>query len=176
MLDNLEEKTGKSLETWIEICKKKSFSKHSEIVKFLKEEHGITHGFANTIALKTRETDAGSIDDSELIANQYKGKESLLPIKESLDQYISELGSDIQKAPKKANISYRRKVQFALVQPSTKSRVDLGLKLKGIANEGKLESSGPFGTMCTHRIQLHSAKDIDQEVRDWIAKAYEMAG
>ncbi len=176
MLENLKEKTGKSLEEWTALIGSKKFEKHGQIVKFLKEEHGITHGFANTIALKSREADASSIDDAELITGQYKGKESLLPIKDKLEIFIKTLGKDIEIAPKKASISYRRKTQFALVQPTTKSRVDLGLKLKGIENQGKLESSGPFGTMCTHRIQLTSVDEIDQEVLDWVKEAYERAG
>jgi predicted transport protein len=176
MLENLKEKTGKSLEEWIALLEPKKFKKHGHIVKFLKEEHGITHGFANTIALKAREADAGSIDDNELITGQYRGKESLLPIKDQLEVFIKKLGEDVEIAPKKSSISYRRKTQFALIQPTTKSRVDLGLKLKGIENQGKLEGSGPFGTMCTHRIQLTSVDEIDQEVLGWVKEAYERAG
>ena len=49
MIDNMPEKTGKSLDEWKRLLKTKEFSKHSEAVKFLKEEFGVTHGFANTI-------------------------------------------------------------------------------------------------------------------------------
>ncbi len=49
MIDNMPEKTGKSLDQWKTILKEKVFVKHSEGVNFLKKEHGITHGFANTI-------------------------------------------------------------------------------------------------------------------------------
>ena len=49
MIDNMPEKTGKSLQEWRAILNKKQFEKHSQAVKFLKEEHGVTHGFANTI-------------------------------------------------------------------------------------------------------------------------------
>ena len=48
MIDNMPEKTGRSLEEWFAVLKAKSFSKHSEAVKYLKEEFGVTHGFANT--------------------------------------------------------------------------------------------------------------------------------
>ena len=49
MIDNMPEKTGKSLDEWKKLLKSKTFAKHSEAVKFLKEDHGVTHGFANTI-------------------------------------------------------------------------------------------------------------------------------
>jgi len=44
MIDNMPEKTGKSLDEWKLLLSEKSFSKHSEGVKFLKSEHGVTHG------------------------------------------------------------------------------------------------------------------------------------
>jgi len=55
MIDNMPEKTGKSLEEWKVVLSKQSFSKHSEGVKYLKSEHGVTHGFANTIVTLSKE-------------------------------------------------------------------------------------------------------------------------
>ncbi len=37
MIENMPEKTGKSLEEWKKVLISKNFSKHSEAVKFLKE-------------------------------------------------------------------------------------------------------------------------------------------
>ena len=54
MLKNITEKTGKPLEEWIKIVKKKSFLRHSEIVTFLKEQFSLTHGYANLIARKSK--------------------------------------------------------------------------------------------------------------------------
>ncbi|GAA0783451.1 hypothetical protein GCM10009193_02890 [Shewanella aestuarii] len=48
----------------------------------------------------------------------------------------------------------------------------MGLKLKGAEVQGRLEDSGPFGTMCTHRIQLNNISDVDAELIEWLAKAY----
>ena len=70
----------------------------------------------------------------------------------------------------------RRKRQFALVQPSTKTRIDLGLKIKDKEISGRLESSGPFGTMCTHRVKITDVKEIDNDVLAWLKEAYEKAG
>ena len=69
-------------------------------------------------------------------------------------------------------MSLIRKHQFALIKPATKTRIDLGLKLKGKSTEGRLGNSGPFGTMCTHRVQLSSVKEVDNEVLGWIKEAY----
>ena len=169
MIENMPEKTGKKLEEWFQLLTKENFEKHSKAVLYLKTEHDVTHGFANTIVTLFREKTEPSED---LLSLQYKGKESLKPIYEMLVSKINKLGDDIVITPKKASVSFIRNKQFALIKPATKTRIDLGLKLKGIEVQGRLETSGPFGTMCTHRIQLNSLSDVDDEVIEWISKAY----
>lgn len=170
MINNIPEKTGKKLEEWIELLNEKNFQKHTEAVKFLKTEHGVTHGFANTIVTLSKENN-GTCEDLVLI--QYKGKESLKPLYELLISTTENFGSDVVITPKKGSVSLIRKNQFALIKPATKTRIDLGLKLKGVEVQGCLENSGPFGTMCTHRIQLKNISDIDSEVIKWLSMAYE---
>ncbi len=170
MINNMPEKTGKSLEEWIKILKTKNFTKHGEAVKFLKSEHQVTHGFANTIVSLSKEKNE---TPDNLISNQYKGKENLLPIYEKLVDEISKFGDDIVNTPKKTSVSIIRKHQFALIKPATKTRIDLGLKLKDKPTAGRLGDSGPFGTMCTHRVQLTSPDEVDTEVLAWLKEAYE---
>lgn len=170
MIDNMPEKTGKSLDEWKSLLGKQTFAKHSEAVNFLKKEHGVTHGFANTIVSLSKE-DAST--DEDLVENQYKGKEALLPIYDRLISTVSDFGSDVEIVPKKGSVSVKTKKQFALIKPATKSRIDLGLKLKDVSPEGRLETSGPFGTMCTHRVQVKSDSEIDGELIDWLKLAYE---
>ncbi len=170
MIDNMPEKTGKKLEEWIQLLARENFEKHSVAVKFLKTEHGLTHGFANTIVTLSKEKDTPSED---LVVNQYSGKESLKPIYDKLISIVEEFGDDVVITPKKGSVSLIRKIQFALIKPATKTRIDLGLKLKGIEIQGRLENSGPFGAMCTHRIQLQNISDINDEVIKWLSIAYE---
>ena len=66
--------------------------------------------------------------------------------------------------------------QFALLQPSTKSRLDIGLNIKGQKPESKLEAGGSWNAMCTHRIRIEKPEDIDDETIQWLKKAYETAG
>jgi hypothetical protein len=89
MTENLHKNTGKTLEDWITIVKKENLVKHGEMVSFLKEQHALTHGFANLIALKAKGSDAGSAENQDdLIVSQYKGKEHLKPI---YDKLLSEI-------------------------------------------------------------------------------------
>ena len=169
MISNMPDKTGKSLQEWHSILKTKGFTKHSEAVNFLKKEYKVTHGFANTIVSLSKDE---AQDDEELVRIQYQGKEALIPMYESLLKTIKGFGNDITITPKKTSVSIIRKRQFALIKPGTKSRIDLGLKLKNEPVQGRLESSGPFGAMCTHRIQLTHLDQVDEEVRAWLQEAY----
>ena len=61
------------------------------------------------------------------------------------------------------------------MQPSTATRLDVGLNLKGVAPAGRLEASGSFNAMCTHRVRVESAAAADKELIGWLKKAYEAA-
>ena len=103
MLENLHKNTGKTLPQWVDEVKKLNFEKHGQIMKHLKEGLGLTHGFANLIALKTLATDAGSFENKDdLIDIQYKGKEHFRPIYDRLIEEISKFGDDIEISPKMA--------------------------------------------------------------------------
>lgn len=173
MEQGLIEKTGKSLDHWIKVVQKQKLEKHKAIIDYLKSEHGFTHGFANFVALKARGADAASHDADDLVTNQYKSKEALKPIYDQLIKEISKLGDDITITPKKDSVSLIRQRQFALIKPATKARIDLGLKLKDKPTNERLGNSGPFGTMCTHRVQITDLKEVDKELMDWIKEAYD---
>jgi hypothetical protein len=173
MIANFKAKTGKTLDQWIAIAKKSGAAKHGEIVKLLKSDHGMTHGFANLVAHKTLRSDAGSISEStDLVAAQYAGdKAALKPIYDALIKAAKSCGA-MEVAPKKAYVSLRRSKQFAIIQPSTRTRVDLGLNIKGEPPKGRLEMSGSFNAMVSHRVKLEKVADVDKDVKAWIRKAW----
>lgn len=177
MINNLQKNTGKSLEDWISIVQKEKLLKHGEIVKYLKTNHEFTHGFANLVAHKALQTDAGSAADSDdLIQKQYKGKEHWLPTYESLKKEITAFGKDVEFAPKNAYVSIRRKKQFAMLIPATKTRFDIGINLKGQEPMGLLEADTKSSGMVSHRIVINHEEQYSSEIIDWLRKAYEAAG
>ena len=176
MIDNLQKNTGKSLDQWIAVVRKENFAKHGEIIAFLKEKHGFTHGFANLVAHRARQSDANSVENKDdLITAQYKGKEHFQPIYDRLIAVAKSFGSDVEVAPKNNYVSLRRKKQFATLNPATKTRFEIGINLKGQPPQGRLEAEKP-NAMCSHKINLASESDIDEEVIGWIKTAYENAG
>lgn len=175
MLANLEAKTGKSLEEWVEIARGTGLGKHGQLVSALKKDHGLTHGYANLIAQKSLGGSSMDAAPDDLVAGQYSGKkEGLRPIYDFLIEQVLAFG-DVDPSPKKAYVSLRRNKQFGLVQPSTATRVDVGLNLKGKDPSDRLEMSGSFNSMCTHRVRLTSVSDVDDELVGWLREAWEKA-
>lgn len=175
MLDNLPAKTGKTLAQWLAITKKLKLQKHGEVVETLKSDHGVTHGFANLIAhhhfAKGLVSDTGALVDA-----QYAGpKSALRPIYNAVIKFVKTLGADVEISPKKTYVSLRRRKQFALIQASTKDRVDLGLNLKGMPATERLEPSGSFNAMVSHRVRLTAVSDIDQQLENWLQAAFDAA-
>lgn len=174
---SMKEKTGKDLAEWVTIARASGIAKHKALVDHLKSDHGLTHGYANTIALKSFESDAGSIGDDALMAAMFEGpKATLRPIYDALVEKITMFGGDVSLVPKKGYVSIRRAKQFAIAQPSTRDRFDLGLSLKGVDANGRLESAGSWNAMVTHRVRLASLEEVDAEVVGWLCQAYDGAG
>ena len=176
MIANMPEKTGKPMEDWLKVVSASGLEKHGAIVKLLKTDHGMTHGFANLVAHTALKSAASTTDESsdDLVAAQYSGaKADLKPIYDAVIAYVQALGGDVEFAPKKASVSLRRSKQFALVTPATKTRVDLGINIKGKAPEGRLEASK--NAMCTHVVKLTAASELDDEVKSWLKEAYSAA-
>ncbi len=176
MVRNIEEKTGKSLDAWVKLAKKAKLSKHGQIVKHLKGE-GLTHGYANLVAHHALGGVPSTVTgDDALVDAQYAGaKADLRPIYDALVKAVRGFGKDVEIAPKKAYVSLRRSKQFGLIQPSTKTRVDVGINRKGAKAKGRLEASGSFNSMVSHRVRVSDASEVNGELVGWLKDAYEDA-
>lgn len=167
---NLQEKTGRTMPEWFTVLAATGLEKHTELMNFLKSEHGISHGFANGIALQFRSRDESQAED-DLVAAQYAGaKSALLPVYEKVLAAASALGADVAIAPKKTSVSLRRAKQFAVVEVPSAKRIQLGLQLKGEAPTERLLA---WGGMCSHKVFLTSTDEVDAELLGWLREAYE---
>jgi hypothetical protein len=178
MIEQLAGKTGKSFPEWQKLIRAGKFSKHGEIMKFLKGQHGVTHGYANQIALEAlRPAGAPAPGSDDLVAAQYTGKKaSLKPIYEKLVALLQRIDGDVEFAPKKAYVSVRKAKQFAIIQPTTATRLDVGINLKGQAPTARLENSGSFNSMVSHRVRISNMDEIDSELETWLRNAWQAAG
>lgn len=176
MVANLKAKTGRALPEWVALVRGSGLDKHGQIVAMLKADHGLGHGYANLIAQTAMQGDGPAPGGGDLVAAMYAGeKQQLLPIWAAVEKAVRAFGAEVEIAPKKTYVSLRRSKQFALVQPTTKTRVDVGLCLKGEAPGPRLEAAGSFNSMVSHRVRLEKPAEVDAELVAWLKKAYDLA-
>jgi hypothetical protein len=173
---NIEAQTGASVADWVARVRAEGLARHGGMVAWLKTAHGLSHSHANHIAKRALEVSTPGADGDPVAHLFEGGKEVLRPLYDRLAAEALRLGPDVEISPKKANASVRRARQFALIQPTTRTRLDLGLILRGREAAGRLEASGSFNAMFTHRVKLAAAEDIDAEVLAWLKDAYAEAG
>jgi len=183
MAENLKKNTGKSLAQWAKVAKASGLTKHGDVVRFLKTKHELGHGYANLIAHEAKGSAGAASNrtasaDGDLVEAQYAGpKADLKPIYDALIKKVEAFGTDIEIAPKKAYVSLRRSKQFALIQPSTKTRIDVGINLKELPKNAteRLEVSGSFNSMVSHRVRVEGVKGVDKELIAYLREAYDRA-
>jgi hypothetical protein len=175
-LKNIQTKTKRSLDELSAIVKKSGLTKHGEIREMLKRDLGLGHGDANRLAHFVMGADrAKGASTDEVLDEIYSGgKAELRPIHYKLIAAIETFGP-FETAPKKAYVSLRRKKQFAMIGPGTRSRVEVGLNAKGLEPGPRLVSM-PAGGMCQYKVFVSNAGEVDDELLAWIRQAFDDAG
>jgi Domain of unknown function (DUF4287)/Domain of unknown function (DUF5655) len=168
---NIEQATGRSVDAWVALARATGMERHGEIVAWLKDVHGFSHGNANLIALQAKNGSAASGD--ELVDAMYSGARSTIrPLHDHVIELARSFGADVELAPKKAYVSLRRSKQFGTVGPGPGGQLEIGLNLKGEEPGARLQMAGG---MCTHRVRLSSGDEIDDHVIGWLRAAYDRA-
>jgi Domain of unknown function (DUF5655) len=169
----IRELPGRPVEEWIAML---PAGTHRERKAFLMEK-GLSSNHAGAVLWWEKNGAAIEAGGGELIDRQYSGgKEALRPIYERVAEVIAGL-EGVEVGPRGTYVSFGRPQQFALVQPSTKTRVDLGLRLPGARAGDRLREAGSFGSgNITHRVALAAPEDVDAELEGWLRDAYEARG
>jgi hypothetical protein len=180
-IDNIQKKTGKTLEELAALAKNSGLSKHGEIREMFKTELGLGHGDANTLVHVVLQSDgqraaeAKGLSGDAVLDEIYTGpKAALRPIHEKLLAEISQFG-EFEVLPKKNDVSLRRKKQFAMIGPATNTRVEVGLNIKDLAAAERLLEQ-PKGSMCNYIVRVTEAAQVDAQLFAWLKQAYESAG
>ncbi len=176
---NIQKRTGKSLEELFALLRASGLVKHGELRDMLKRDHGMGHGDANTLVhvyvqsqQPAAETPQG---EGDVLDALYAGpKAALRPIHDVLMEAVHGFG-DFEIAPKKTYVSLRRKKQFAMIGPATKTRVEVGLNMKGLDGTARLLAQ-PAGGMCQYKVHLTDPAEVDAELIGWLRTAFDAAG
>ena len=180
-LKNIQAKTGKTLGQLGEVLRKSGFTTHGELRDVAKREFGLGHGDANTLVHAVLKSDGASAaaatgaSADDVLAEIYSGpKAALRPIHDAFMAGLAGFG-EFEIGPKKGYVSLRRKKQFAMIGPGTKTRVDIGINMKGVKGTGRLVELPPGG-MCQYKVAVTDAKEIDKELLGWVRQAFDAAG
>ncbi len=173
ILAKLPEKTGRTLAEWTVLVEAAGPMEKKARVARLKAEHELGTVTAQVIVGKID----GSVDvyeDQEgLVNGQYGGpKAALRPLYETLIAMGRALGEDVTVKPCRTYVTLSRRSQFAVIQPTTRTRIDLGLSLRGVDCDLTPVKNLGGGEAITHRIPVAAAADIRPAVRKWLTKAY----
>ncbi len=176
-LDNIQAKTGKSVNDFRALADEKGLVKHAAIMEWLKTEFGLGHGHATAMTHQILQRAEDTSSTEENIAKLFAGNKSKWRRSfDTLTEAIAKFGTDTEMAPTSSYISLLRSgKKFAIVQPSTPERFDIGIKLKGIEPSGRLAAAGSWNNMVTHRVQISDPAQVDSEVIAWLKQAYEAA-
>jgi hypothetical protein len=121
-----------------------------------------------------REVTLTPADADELIAGQYADRPQLRPILDAVLAALPPLGA-VTAAARRTCVSFvspRR--TFAAAEATTKSRVDLGLRIDGVEPVGRLLAAKNLNVGSMNlRIALTAPDDVDEEVRGWLRRAYD---
>jgi hypothetical protein len=182
----LKEKTGRSLDEWIALIKKQGPKDEKACREWLKSKHKLGTNSATWLAERAagkggEEDDPGIylVTAVQYVEDQYSGaKSALRPIYDRLLELGKGIGDDAKACPCKTMVPFYRNHVFAQIKPSTNTRVDLGFALahhKGKLPKRLIDTGGlAKKDRITHRIEIKSISEIDDEVKRWLKIAYDL--
>ncbi len=180
----LKQKTGRSLDEWIKLIKHEGPPTEVARREWLKQEYSLGTNSAWWLAERSVGKGAELDDPDEYlkaaekyVAEMFAGKkEHLRPIYEAALKLGLSMGQDTKACPCQTIVPLYRKHVFAQIKPTTQTRIDFGLALGDTKKTPKrLIDTGGFAKKdrITHRFEITSLKDIDDEVKKWLKIAYD---
>jgi hypothetical protein len=168
----LQERTGVDVAAWNQRIQTQQLNDEKALRAWLTEQ-GVT-GYAQNLLVMERfgYPDFMQASAEELIQGQYADRPQLRPIFEAILGAVAGLG-DVTIQARKTYVSLMTtRRTFARVQPTTKQRVDLALRLEGQKPGVRLQPSRIHASTPL-QISLTTTDEVDAEVLDWLQKACE---
>lgn len=185
----LKDKTGRSVDEWVKLLHKEGPETEEERRDWLKKEHKLGTNAAWWLAERSfgkgdeEDTPEGYLKIAPVYVDRmYAGaKAHLRPVHDALVAAGRAVAQDVKICPCETIIPMFRNHVFAQIKPSTRTRIDLGFALGPLVKSGKriphrLQDTGGFAKKdrITHRMAITSLGDIDDDVKKWLKKAYDL--
>jgi len=180
---SLPAKTGRSIDDWIAFVNKHGPKGQAARRAWLKKTHKLGTNYAGWIADRAGGKGEDGDPDTYLetaeryVEDMFTGaKAGLKPIYDTLLKVGLAAGKEVKACPCKTIVPIYREHVIAQIKPATRTRIDFGLALGRTKAPKRLIDTGGFtkGDRITHRIEITSVADIDDELKRWLKKAYEL--
>lgn len=169
---SIEQKHGRPIAHWTDAVAASGLRGHGAIVTWLKTEHGFGHGHAAALASHVLAAGDPRPDDAALVDRLFPARKAhWRPLYDEIVALCTTFG-DVVVRPKKTLVGLGTPTQFAMLQPSTPGRFDVGLKLPGTEPTARLEVAGAWNTMMTHRVRLGTGDRVDPDLAAWLRAAH----
>ncbi|TFV51575.1 hypothetical protein E4P43_10090 [Blastococcus sp. TF02A-35] len=171
--ERLRATTGEDVATWNERVRGTGLGTEPELRAWLAGQ-GVT-GYAQMLLVMERFGYPGFLTASaeELVDAQYADRPDLRPVHDAVVAAALALGEVHVQARKGYVPLVGPRRTFAVLQASTRSRVDLGLRLDDREPGGRLLPARSVGNRdCAVRVALTAVDDVDHEVLALLAEAY----
>jgi hypothetical protein len=168
----LKERTGEDVASWNRRIAEEQLNDEKSLRAWLTEQGVTSYPQSLLVWERFGYPDHLIASAEDLIEKQYADRPQLRPIFEAIIEAAAGLGEIIIQARKTHVSLVTSRRTFARIQPTSKSRVDLALRLEGHKPGGRLQPSKIHETTRL-QISLASVDDIDSEVLAWLQEAYD---
>lgn len=169
----LERDTGASLQEWVARVRASGTADEPALRAWL-AERGV-HGYGQMVLVMERfgypDFLLAAADD--LVDAQYADRPALRPLLDAVLAAGSAYEGVVVQARKTYVCLVTPRRTFAQLLPATRTRLDLGLRLPGVAPEGRLLPATSALSNSTCRLALSGPDDLDDVALGWLRRAYE---
>lgn len=181
--DELPAKTGRTLDEWADLVRRKKFATPAAARDWLKAEYALGTVTAGQIVECAAGQQTWDGDPEVYLRNaagyvdaQFAGaKAHLRPIAEAVIGFARGLGPDVKVCPCKSIIPLYRARVFAELKAAARDRLELALRLGEVPYTDTLilNPRAKGNDKLRHLIRLHTANDFDAAAKKWVRAAYQ---
>ena len=181
---DLPAKTGRSLDEWVFLVRKSGPATEKERREWLKKEYKL--GTNSARFLVERADGKGTEEDSPqayleaaekwVEAMFTRSRTTMRPVYDQLLRTVLAVSNNVKACPGKTAVALYRNHVFANIKMATNTRIDLGLALGNTKTPKRLIDTGGYEKKdrITRRIEVKGKSDIDDELKRWLKRAWEM--
>jgi hypothetical protein len=169
-----KERTGKTLDQWMDILDLSGLSKKEYIIDWLKEKHILNHIQASLLAgLYLNEGKPVYMDRDRLLEDQFRYCKTTRPLFDSIAEKIFNQFYDAKLIPKKNYLSFAGIREFAAIDVKLNAvRLGMDLGKMRFTNELKPSKIQDANSRISHMTIISARKQFDQAINQYLCLSY----